>query len=414
MNARILLVVAAGLVVAGCSSKQEQAEAATAKTPEPIEVRTVAAEARKLDKAIAVTGSLHPDESVAVGAEVPGRISAIHVDFGQNVRKGQVIAELDKQELQLALDRSGAALAQALARLGLNPDQENVRPDSTPAIRQATAQMEDAKSKFDNASRLVKTGDISQERFTEVQKIYQSRQAALDAARDDARTMLASVQALQAEVKLAQKRLNDATVRAPFDGSVEQKLVSPGAYLKENTPILTLVKTNPLRLRADLPETAVAVARTGATLTFTTDAAPGETFTAVVRQLNPSVDQKSRTLAVEARIPKNDPRLRPGMFVQVQLSLQKGAEAVMVPKEAIYTVAGLNKLFVIREGRAVEQKITPGQELDGWVEVPREAVNPGERVAASALAQLVTGTPVKSGGSAAAATPPATPQAKAE
>ena len=69
--------------------------------------------------------------------------------------------------------------------------------------------------------------------------------------------MLASVQALQAEVKLAQKRLNDATVRAPFDGSVEQKLVSPGAYLKENTPILTLVKTNPLRLRVDLPETAV-------------------------------------------------------------------------------------------------------------------------------------------------------------
>jgi RND family efflux transporter MFP subunit len=179
-----------------------------------------------------------------------------------------------------------------------------------------------------------------------------------------------SVQALKAEVKLAQKRLNDATVRAPFDGSVEQKLVSPGAYLKENTPILTLVKTNPLRLRADLPESAVAVVKAGATLTFTTGAAPGETFTAVVRQLNPSVDQKSRTLVVEARIPKNDPRLRPGMFVQVQLSMQKGSEVVMVPKDAIYTVAGLNKMFVIREGRAVEQKITPGEELDGWVEVP--------------------------------------------
>ena len=164
MNARILLVVTAGLVVAGCSSKQEQAEAATTKTPAPVEVRSAAAQSRKLDKAIAVTGSLHPDKSVSVGAEVPGRVSAIHVDFGQNVRKGQVIAELDKQELQLAVDRSRAALSEALARLGLNPDQENVRPDSTPAIRQSIAQMEDAKSKFDNASRLVKTGDISQER----------------------------------------------------------------------------------------------------------------------------------------------------------------------------------------------------------------------------------------------------------
>ena len=130
-----------------------------------------------------------------------------------------MIAELDKQELMLALDRSKAALAQALARLGLDPSQENVTPDSTPAIRQAIAQMEDAKSKFDNASRLVKTGDISQERFTEIEKVYQSRQAALDAARDEPRTLIANVQALKAEVKLAQKRLNDATVRAPFDGA---------------------------------------------------------------------------------------------------------------------------------------------------------------------------------------------------
>ena len=117
--------------------------------------------------------------------------------------------------------------------------------------------------KFENASRLVKTGDISQERFTEIEKVYQARQAALDAARDEARTLIANVQALKAEVKLAQKRLNDATVRAPFDGSVKEKLVSPGEYLKENTPILTLVKTNPLRLRVDLPESAAGCGSCG-------------------------------------------------------------------------------------------------------------------------------------------------------
>ena len=73
-------------------------------------MRTAAVETRKIDKTISVTGSLHPDETVSVSAEVPGRVSAILVDFGQNVRKGQVIAELDKQELNLALDRSRAAL----------------------------------------------------------------------------------------------------------------------------------------------------------------------------------------------------------------------------------------------------------------------------------------------------------------
>ena len=258
--------------------------------------------------------------------------------------------------------------------------------------------MEDAKSKYDNASRLVKTGDISQERFTEMEKVYQSRHAALDAARDETRTLVANVQALKAEVKLAQKRLNDATLRAPFEGSVEAKLVSPGAYLKENTPIVTLVKTNPLRLRVDLPESAAGSVRIGTPLTFTTDAAQAGSFTAVVRELNPSVDEKSRTLVAEARLVRNDPRLRPGMFVQVQLLLARGVDVVMVPKEAVYSVAGLNKLFVIRDGRAVEQKINPGQELGGWMEVPRDVVNPGEHVAIAALSQLVSGTPVRSSG----------------
>ena len=389
------LVVIGGLILAGCSREQKKAEAATTKQPDPIEIKTASAQTKKIDRTISVTGSLHPDETVNISAEVPGRVSAILVDFGQPVRKGQIVAELDKQELTLAVDRSKAAMAQALARLGLDPGQENVRPESTPSIRQAMAQMEDAKSKYDNASRLVKTGDISQERFTEIEKILQGRQAALEGARDEARTLLANVQALKAEVKLAQKRLNDATVRAPFDGSVEQKLVSAGAYLKENTPILTLVKTHPLRLRVDLPESAVGSVKVGTNLTFSTDAAQQESYTAVVRELNPSVDQKSRTLIVEARLLKNDARLRPGMFVQVQLLLQKGADTIMVPKEALYSVAGLTKLFVIRDGRAVEQKVTTGQDFEGWTEVPREAVSPGERVAVSALNQLVTGTPVK-------------------
>ena len=178
-------------------------------------------------------------------------------------------------------------------------------------------------------------------------------------------------------------------------GLCKEKLVSPGAYLKENTPILTLMKTDPLRLRVDLPESAAGAVRVGTSLTFTTGAAPAGTFTAVVRELNPSLDPQSRTLTVEARLPRGDARLRPGMFVQVQLVAQKGAEAVVVPKEAVYSVAGLTKLFVIRDGRAVEQRINPGQEWDGWMEVPRDVLKPGDRVATSALTQLVTGTPVR-------------------
>lgn len=395
----------AGLALAlgvgtGCS-KESKADTAAAQAPPPaIAVRTATAEARTVDRTVDVTGSLHADETVTVSSEVAGRVTRVLVDFGQNVRKGQVLVELDKQELSLQLQRARAALNQAIARLGSEPGQEN-SIESTPMMRQAAAQMEDARSKYDNAKKLVASGDISQERFTELEKAYRARLAAFEGMRDEMRTQVVSLDALRAEVQLAQKRVNDATVRAPFAGAVSEKLVSPGQYTNANTPLLRLVKTNPLRLRADIPETAAGAVRIGSTLTFTTDAVPGTQFNAVVRELNPALDPRSRSLSAEARLDAPDPRLRPGMFVQVALVLSKSSEVVAVPKAAVYNVAGLNKIFVLRDGKAIEQRVTPGMELGDWVEVPREAVLPGEQVAVSGLQQLVNGSAVRTAGTVA-------------
>ncbi|MBM3745963.1 MAG: efflux RND transporter periplasmic adaptor subunit [Acidobacteria bacterium] len=390
------LLAALALLAAGCNRSSRPSEASSkAPAQETLAVRVAAAETRTLARTLSATGSLLPDETVTVSSEVSGRVAEIRVDFGQSVRQGDIIAELDKREFTLQLERSRAALAQALARIGLDPGQEATEPEATPAIRVARAQMEDARFKYENAARLVKTGDVSRERFTEVEKLYQARQAACDAARDELRTALASIRALRAEVKLADKRLNDATVRAPFDGAISARLVSPGQYLRDNAPIATLVKTHPLRLRVEIPETAAAEVRVGGTLSFTTGAAPGERFHAVVSELNPSLEARSRSLVAEARLTRSQPRLRPGMFVQVELALSRAASAVVVPKAALYQVAGLNKVFVIRDGRAVEHKITPGAEIEGWVEAPGDRIRPGDQVAVSRLAALTDGAPVR-------------------
>jgi len=386
----------ATLAVTGCSrTGQAPAQAAAQTRLDPPAVRVAAAQSRRIEKTISVTGSLSPDESVQVSAEVAGRVSAINFDFGQSVKKGEIIAELDKREATLQHERSLAALAQALARVGLDPSQEEVLPESTPAIRQASAQYEDARFKYENAARLIKTGDIAQERFVELEKAMRAREAALQAAKDELRTQLANIQALRAEVKLAEKRINDATVRAPFDGAIAAKLVSPGQYLRENTPIVTLVKTSPLRLRVDIPETAANQVRIGSTLYFTTDAAPGARFGAVIRELNPALESRSRSLTAEARLTSADARLRPGMFVQVEIALAHDAEAVMVPQQALYQIAGLTKIFVVRGNRAAEVKITPGETLGGWVEAPGGAVQAGDRVAVSNLAMLTDGAEIR-------------------
>jgi RND family efflux transporter MFP subunit len=358
-------------------------------------VRTGVAESRTVERALSVTGSLLPDETVVVTAEVPGRLSKLYVDFGQPVRKGQVIAELDKEELSLQLERARGALAQALARLGLDAKQEDVVPETTPMMRQAWNQMEDARSKYENAAKLVKTGDISQERFTEMEKMYRAREAAFEATRDEMRTLLAQTRSLRADVKLAEKRLRDATVYAPFDGSIAEKPVTPGQYLKENVPIVTLVKTDPMRLRVEIPESMVASVKVGGRLNFTTDAAPNAVFQAVIRELNPGLDARSRTLTAEARLTSADARLRPGAFVQVKLITEQAVAVVSVPRAAVYTVAGLNKVFTIDKGRAIEHRLEEILGSNGWVEIPEGRIKPGDTVAISNVAQLTNGAVVE-------------------
>ena len=391
-----LFILALTPLIPGCGRRgQTQVEAASKAKTDTVAVRVATAETRHLGTAVSVTGSLQPDETVSVSSEVAGRLAEVRYDFGQSVHRGDIIAELDKRELVIQCERARAALAQALAAIGLDPQQQDATPDSTPAIRQAKAQMEDARFKFDMAAKLYKTGDVSEERYIEIEKGLHAREAGYEATRDMLRTQLAAVQALRADVRFAEKRLGDATVRAPFDGQISARLVSAGQYMRENTPIVTLVKSRPLRLRAEIPESAAAEVHTGSTLVFITDAAPGAEFQAQVTEMDPTLDARSRSLSAEARLTKDDARLRPGMFVQVRIALTHQAAAVVVPKEALYQLAGLSKVFTVRDGRAVENRVTPGAEIDGWIEIPGGSIRAGDQVAVSKLPTLIDGLAVR-------------------
>jgi RND family efflux transporter MFP subunit len=383
----------AAVAAVGCGSKQEVAKA---KAPDAVEIRTVAAEARTVERAIMVTGSLQPDETVTVTSEVAGRVKVVNYDFGQAVRRGQVVAELDTTELKLQMDRTRATLSQALAHVGLEADApENFTLESTPAMRQAKAQLDDSRSKYDRAEKLSKTGDIAQERLVEAEMALAARQAAYDMMRDDKLTQLAAIKGLRADLRLAEKRVQDATVVAPFDGQVSVKHVSPGQYIKENVPIMTLVKTSPLRLRVEVPESAVGMVRLGTELVFTTEAVPGTGFRARVTEVNPSLDARSRTLSGEARLLSGDSRLKPGAFVQVKLVTAAASPVIAIPKAAVYTVAGLNKFFTVEAGKAVEHKIPEILGRNGFVEIPEGLVAAGTPVAVSNVAMLTNGAPVK-------------------
>jgi RND family efflux transporter MFP subunit len=177
---------------------------------------------------------------------------------------------------------------------------------------------------------------------------------------------------------------------------VKEKHVSRGSYLTVNGKIVTLVKINPLRLRADIPESSAAAVRTGQTINLTVDAFPNRAFTGRVVRIGPSLDEKTRALTVEAEVANSGNLLRPGMFAKSRLITSANAPVVMVPQRAIAPAAGLSKVFVIENGKAVERIVKTGVTDGDQIEIA-EGVKDGEIVATSNLDKLTTGAAVKTG-----------------
>ena len=155
------------------------------------------------------------------------------------------------------------------------------------------------------------------------------------------------------------------------------------------------MSTNPIRLRADIPESSVSAVRVGQTISVTTDAFPNRTFTGRVTRLGTSLSEQTRALPVEAVIANPSNTLRPGMFAKSQLVTNRNGSAIMVPTKAIFTIAGILKVFVIENGKAVEKLVKTGL-TDGELIEITEGINEGDQVATSNLDKLQQGSNVTS------------------
>jgi RND family efflux transporter MFP subunit len=383
---------------------EHAAGAATNVTPEPpVEVATAPAITRKIERSVEVVGSLAADEEVIVSAQAAGELTQLNVDFGSYVTQGQIIAVIDQRDAKLRVEQAEAALKQTMARLGMKEgarlgmkEGERYDPNQNADVRVAKATFDWAKMDLDRATRLVENGDISRSVYDQAVIAHSSGQARYQAALDAVNQQLALVEQQRSALALAKKAITDTVVRAPISGAVKEKSASRGAYLPVNGKIVTIVKINPLRLRADIPEYAAGKARRGQTMTLEVDAFPGRTFSGRVARIGPSLNEETRALTIEAEVGNPGNALRPGMFAKSRLITAKDAPAVMVPQRALVNVAGLSKLFIIENGKAVERIVKTGATDGDLIEVT-EGVREGDSIALDQLDQLQTGVAVRAG-----------------
>ena len=389
----IALLYAASTLT-GCSGKNSgpMAKANTAEHVQVMEVTTEPVIERSIQRAFEVVGSLEAEDKVTLSSQASGTLDEIKVDVGTNVNRGQVIARIDARELKLRVDQAEAALRQAEARLGISRG-EKYDPRKQPDVRQAAAALERARYDWTAAQNLVKNGDISRQAFDVAQRNYEQAEARYQSAIENARNLDASVEEKRAYLDLAKKQLKDVDIVTPISGVVKEKLSSKGEYLQPGKPVVTVVQINPLRLKIEAPESLSSTIKLGLTVKLTVDGFPDREFSGVIKRINPSLDERNRSLIAEAQVQNADGTLRPGMFARVQVMSSAKSTALMVPANAVVSIAGVNKVFVSESDKAVERLVRLGDKDGNLVEII-EGIRGGENVITSNMDKLQDGVQI--------------------
>jgi membrane fusion protein (multidrug efflux system) len=188
--------------------------------------------------------------------------------------------------------------------------------------------------------------------------------------------------------------LNDAVIRAPVAGSISERLVQPGEFIREMTPVATIVQMNPLKLKTAVQEKFASVIQPGQAVDFQVEAFPGASFSGKVAYVSPAVDQATRTFAIEAIVNNTDRRLKPGFFAKGIVGTRLDEDVAAVSLDAVSTMAGVSSVYVIDHGTIRQQTIRTGVKQGNLVEVVA-GLKGSEILASSNLNQLATGTQVR-------------------
>lgn len=406
-----LILAAVALAGAACggskASNVTQTTTTTETTAATVEVTTAPAITRDLPRFLEATGSLAADEQTDVAPQVAGKVVEVGVELGSYVRQGQLIVRLDSADARIRVDQSLAQLEQAKASVRQAEEKINLRPGQNfdPAkvadVNAARVSWELAETQLRRQERLIETGDVSRSSYDQQKAqrdlLREQYEVALNKARQDYAAVLsarAAVTNAETQVASARRNLSYSVVPSPINGYVSDRPADLGEYVTPSGKVATVVRTNPLRVRIDIPEQAITAIQTGQSISVNVSAYPDRSFSGRVHHIAPGVTPNSRTMTVEAEVENSDGLLKPGQFATVRILQPQTSPAVLVPLRAVRAESGTNYVFVIKDGRAEKRIVQLGQAETDLVEV-KSGVASGEQVATGNVELLNDGSPVK-------------------
>jgi RND family efflux transporter MFP subunit len=389
MGALILAMLCTmAAVTSGCAdSSAEQAggpkDAVKAVKTDPVRQESVR-------RTLEVVGTLAAEDQVTVSSEVDGVVRRVLADLGDRVTAGQPLVELDREKLQYNLDQQRAAHARSLTKYGAADAEHLPRIEDTPDVRRAGAELAQAKQAYERATELQKRQLIPQQTLDDSDTALRLKTAAYDAALQEAKNLQNDIDATSAAMKLAERHLEDASIRAPFDGYIQQRVVSIGELVKAQTPVMTVVRVDPLKLLSEIPERMAPWIKVGQPLTLSVDAFPDKQFTATVSRISPAVNTQTRSFAFEALAPNAEALLKPGTFARVRLETALVEQVMTIPYAAMQYRYGVYRAFAVEGDKLEARELKTGDRVGDRMEI-LDGLSTGDRVAVTEVDTLTDG-----------------------
>jgi membrane fusion protein (multidrug efflux system) len=304
----------------------------------------------ELASSVRAVGTLEAEASATLRAEVPGQILDVHFVEGQPLEKGAPLYSIEATVLEAE-------------------------------VNEARANAERSEAALKRADELFAKQLISGTDY--------------DAARANYNVDIARLRSSLA-------RLSKTVIRAPFDGFVGIRRINIGDYATIGQQLVDVVQLDPLRVAFSVPETLLAKVQPGQPVSVSVDAYPDETFAGIIAAVAPKTDVQGHSLEVRASLPNKDLKLRPGLFVRIDVSLGIKPEAIMIPEQAIWPLGQDKVVYIVEDGKAYQRRVRIGERKPGAVEIS-DGLEAGEIIVTAGQMKLFDGASVQAAGTPSAA-----------
>ena len=337
------------IIVSGCAKKEKE------QTEKVINVRLGVVEKKTVRPYITAVGTLKPFDEVVISPEVDGILKTVNIDEGKLVKKGDVLAEIKDTDFVLDLQRAEAGL------------------------RQADAALANTKTEYQRKESLLKEELVTRQQFDDVA----TRMIIAKNDQDKAKSTL----------DLARQRLSKTRIICPVNGAVKEKKLTSGDFARASVPLATIIIIDTLKLVFSVGEKDVARIKNGQEVVFNIDAFKDKEFKGKVSTIYSGLDDRTRTLTIEALVPNSDSSLKAGFFAKVKVYTENEKNAVLIPTTAIVYDESKSKVFTLEGNTAREKLIKSGDTFGDLIEII-DGLSGGEKLVVVGQNNLADGIKV--------------------